>query len=256
MKILLPLFVALSISVFAQNSEIEKGVTLFKAKKFDASYKILKPYADNGDKKAQFYIGLLYDMGTIGMMDKFRAVEWYRKAAEQGYADAQYDMGVMFSKGEGIYKDLKEAYYWYSKAAAQGHGYALYNLGVANERGYGVEKNITKAAQYYRLASDKNISRASYNLGNIFYQNGEYKKAFDYYHKGSILGHPKSQFKLAWMYHQGIATDKNETMALKWYRESAYRGYKKGMINYALMLDKDGKTKEAEYWRERANQER
>ncbi len=244
----------LTISLFANNSDIDRGIAQFKAKKFDSSYKILKPYADKGDRVAQFYVGLLYDMGSIKMMDKFRAVEWYRKSAEQGYADAQYDMGVMFSKGEGIYKDLKEAYYWYSKAAKNGHGYALYNLGVANERGYGVDKNISKAIEFYKMASDKNISLAAFNLGNIYYKRGYFKEAFEYYKKASLLGHKKAQFKLGWFYHQGIYIDKNETLAKKWYRESAYRGYKKGMINYSYMLEKEGRVNEARYWSKRAKE--
>jgi len=53
---------------FLYSTDVEKGVELFKSKKFDDAYNILMPYAQKRDRVAQFYIGLIFDMGSI----KFR----------------------------------------------------------------------------------------------------------------------------------------------------------------------------------------
>ena len=46
------------------------------------------------------------------------AVEWYRKAAEQGNIRAQYSLGVMYEAGQGVSQDSVQAYLWYDLAAS------------------------------------------------------------------------------------------------------------------------------------------
>ena len=38
-----------------------------------------------------------------------KAIEWYKKAAEQGHADAQYNLGVMYENGDGVDQSDKMA---------------------------------------------------------------------------------------------------------------------------------------------------
>jgi TPR repeat protein len=61
--------------------------------------------------------------------DKKKAVEWFRKAAEQGNSDAQLDLSACYFKGEGVHEDSAEAVTWLRKAAEQGHVEAQANLG-------------------------------------------------------------------------------------------------------------------------------
>ena len=51
--------------------------------------------------------------------DYARAVQSFRKAAEDGNADAQFNLGVMYSKGRGVEQDFARAAHWYRKAAEQ-----------------------------------------------------------------------------------------------------------------------------------------
>lgn len=53
--------------------------------------------------------------------DKAEAVKWYRKAADQGNADAQYYLGMMYELGSGVAIDLPEALKWYRQAAQLGN---------------------------------------------------------------------------------------------------------------------------------------
>lgn len=64
--------------------------------------------AKQGDAKAQFGLGLMYDRGIGVKKDNFKAVEWYTKAANQGYAKAQSNLASMYVTGEGVPLDYKQ----------------------------------------------------------------------------------------------------------------------------------------------------
>ena len=61
--------------------------------------------------------------------DFVKAVEYYRKAAEQGYMEAQYELGRCYEIGLGLPSDRYQASKWYLKAAERGHAEAQYYLG-------------------------------------------------------------------------------------------------------------------------------
>ena len=77
--------------------------------------------AENGNAFAQYNLGLCYEYGTGVTLSKATAAEWYRKAADQGDADAQYKLGVFYENGYGVIKDEAQAMQWYKKAAEQGN---------------------------------------------------------------------------------------------------------------------------------------
>ena len=62
----------------------------------------------------------MYYLGDGVDVNYKKAIEWYKKAAEQGYADAQYNLGIMYENGHGVDQDDSMAMRWYAKAAAQG----------------------------------------------------------------------------------------------------------------------------------------
>ena len=70
----------------------------------------------------------MYDLGYGIEQDKTKAVEWYRKAAEQGNAISQANLGRMYENGYGIEQDKTKAVEWYRKAAEQGNERAKNNL--------------------------------------------------------------------------------------------------------------------------------
>ena len=75
-------------------------------------------------------LGKDYYFGENGKQkDYVKAVEWYRKAAEQGNANAQYILGICYQNGKGVVENSSEAVKWYRKSAEQGHAYAQCNLG-------------------------------------------------------------------------------------------------------------------------------
>lgn len=73
--------------------------------------------AEEGDKDAQYSMGLLYGKQAENAS---RAFSWFKKAALQGDAGAQYELGKCFSKGLGCEPSREQSLYWYEQAAANG----------------------------------------------------------------------------------------------------------------------------------------
>ena len=80
----------------------------------------LRKAAEQGDTRAQYNLGHMYDEGEGVPENDREAVKWFRKAAEQGYALAQYRLGFMYAFANGVGKDYVKAYAWANLAAAQG----------------------------------------------------------------------------------------------------------------------------------------
>ena len=57
------------------------------------------PLANDGDARAQYYLGRMYYEGYGVPQDKAAAVKWYRRAAEQGDAGAQATLDSLETTG-------------------------------------------------------------------------------------------------------------------------------------------------------------
>lgn len=115
--------------------------------------------AEQGNARAQFFIGLIYEDNTPWISkDLNKAIFWYRKSAEQGYSDAQYALGVRYMQGQGIEKNLLQAAYWLRKGAEQGQHDASYSLSWMYKQGKGVKKNLVIATALEGISLSSNDS--------------------------------------------------------------------------------------------------
>lgn len=85
------------------------------------AFLLYQKLADLGHAKAQFNLGVMYDLGQYVAQNYAQAVSWYCKAAEQGNANAQYNLAFKYQTGQGVIKDDTKAAYWYRKAAEEGN---------------------------------------------------------------------------------------------------------------------------------------
>ncbi len=90
--------------------------------------------AAQGDARAQYNLGVMYDKGQGVRQDYAEAVKWYRMAAEQGNANAQNNLGVMYHMAWGVPQDYVQAHLWYNLAAAQGTDQARKNRDIIADR--------------------------------------------------------------------------------------------------------------------------
>ena len=132
--------------------------------------------------------------------DKQKAVEWYRKAAEQGKAEAQFMMGEYCKKGEGVPQDDEQAAEWFRKAAEQGYARAQIMLGNLYQNGEGVPENRKEATKWYRKAAEQGNTEAQSIMGlqyGVGYgvQENEAESVL-WYHKAAIKGDISAQIAL------------------------------------------------------------
>ena len=99
----------------------EDGLAAAERKDYATSLRLWHPLAEQGNARAQLFLGLLYHNGHGVPQDYAEAAKWYRKAANQGFAEAQIILGSLYMSGLGVSHDHAEAVRWYRKAAEQGH---------------------------------------------------------------------------------------------------------------------------------------
>lgn len=146
-------------------ADTEHAIEELKKGNYQAAFNELKPLAEQGDVKAQIYLGGMYDRGN-GMTQDFKsAAKWYLKAANQGNDEAQYSLASMYQAGEGVPKDLNKAKEWYLKAANQGLAKAQLGLAALLLLGDGDE---TVAAGWALKAANQGLPEAQETLGKLY----------------------------------------------------------------------------------------
>jgi len=99
---------------------LDQGVTAYKQGDYQTAFKFWLPLAEQGNVRAQFNLGVMYEVGRGVKQDYFEAVKWFRKAAEQGVARAQLNLGVHYYQGHGVRQDKGQAKEWFGKACDNG----------------------------------------------------------------------------------------------------------------------------------------
>ena len=260
-------------SVAATLPSVEDGVKFYDQGNYDQALKVLRPAAEQGDAKAENYLGRMYSDGhgvqrddqqavqwylkaaeqghsggqeSLGGMykngygvgkDYQKAVEWYRKAAEQGDALGQFNLGYMYFNGYGVSKDYKKTVEWYRKAAEQGNDFGQYSLGVMYFNGYGVDKDYKKAVEWFQKAAERGFALAQYNLGNIYLIQKDDQQAVQWFQKAAEQGLADAETKLGWMYDQGQGVQKDHQQAAQWYRKAADQGFALAQYNLGFMYN-------------------
>jgi len=174
------------------NTDFDEGEKAFLAKEYKLAMTRLKPIAADGNRRAQSYVGSMYETGRGVERDYGEAMRWFLKAAEQGDDYSQSHIGYFYEQGLGVARDARLAAEWYAKAADQGYAWAQMSLGLLYVHGRGVPLDFTKAIFWLRNAADRNERRAQYNLG--------------------------------WAYESGTGVPKDTQEAIKWYGKAADGG--------------------------------
>lgn len=105
--------------------------------------------AQEGNKDAQYLLGLAAKHGRGVEQSHQAAVKWFTLAAERGHADALNDLGTSYSRGEGVARDDAKAFGYFRMAAERGSAAAQRNVGQMYEKGVGISKDNLKALYWY-----------------------------------------------------------------------------------------------------------
>ena len=171
--------------------------------------------------------GVQNNLGSLYLNQKnyVDALKWYRKAAEQGQRDAQYNLGIMYDQGWGVTKDEIEAVKWFMKAATQGHAGAQYNLGCAYRDGKGVRQNFVEANKWYLKAAEQGHAEAQNSIG-ISYLRGrgdfakDSQKAIEWLQKAAVQGDVNGMSNIGTIYMDGDGVKRDLDKAEEWYKKA------------------------------------
>ena len=119
--------------------------------------------AELGDVTAMANLGRLFETGEGGKLDKKKALQLFRRAADRGHAHGQHNFARHLQKAG----DVDDAARFCSLAAAQGLTVAEYGLGASYEGGFGVPKDLDEAKRLYALAAAKGHKRAKAALAEL-----------------------------------------------------------------------------------------
>ena len=103
MKRILPVL-CLTIAVFLGSvgvcwgADLQKGFDAAQRGDYATALREWKPLAEQGNARAQYNLGYMYDKGQGVPQNYKTAVKWYRLAAEQGNARAQNNLEILQKK--------------------------------------------------------------------------------------------------------------------------------------------------------------
>lgn len=128
----------------------------------DLNVEQIEEKARDGDPVAQTKMGVIYARGLMDKVeiDKKKAVEWYRKAADQGYPNGQWNLAFMYVRGEGVNEDFDKARELFLQAAEQGYAPAEYDLGMMYLYGMGGKRSRSEALTWIRKAAAQDYREA------------------------------------------------------------------------------------------------
>lgn len=111
----------LFIATESLSADFQKGLSAAERGDFATALLEWIPLAEQGDRRAQFFLGVLHHNGDGVSQNHEAAVKWYTLSAEQGFDIAQGNLGVMYALGQGVAQDNVYAHMWWNIAALQGH---------------------------------------------------------------------------------------------------------------------------------------
>ncbi|WP_053005695.1 tetratricopeptide repeat protein [Kiloniella spongiae] len=103
-----------------QAADLDKGKSALIKGDYTTALTELRPLAEQGDRTAQYYLGVMYKEGQGVAVDDTLSHQWLTKSAENGDAQAQMMMGMMYHFGSGVEENMDTARKWYQLAADQG----------------------------------------------------------------------------------------------------------------------------------------
>ena len=102
----------------ARADSFAAGSRAYAAQNYVLSAEIFARLAEQGDPRAQTYLGVMYLRGR-GVPQNFDAAAfWLHLASETGLPEAQYFLGLMYDKGQGVAQDFVVAHAWLNLAVA------------------------------------------------------------------------------------------------------------------------------------------
>ncbi len=185
----------------------EKGRAAEKNGKTDQAFRYYTMAAGMGHYGASYFLGLMYENGTCGKVERKKAAECYTAAAAGGNLGAILRLGLCYSRGFGIKRDYAAATRLLSIAAKQ-------NVEEASK-----ELQKIKTRKYLKAA------RRCYATSTVMYRRGDVLEAIKFRNIAAKLGNARAMYLLGCHFDFGDGLPMDKAKASAWFARAAKAGY-------------------------------
>ncbi len=105
----------------------------------------IKNQASQGNKRAQYRLGLAYTLGIDTKVNITMALYWLGKSANQGYIKAAHKIGILYDSNRDGKKNFLKAVHWFKVAAQKNYAPAQYHLAKMYFIGKGISRDLDLA---------------------------------------------------------------------------------------------------------------
>jgi TPR repeat protein len=149
-------------------------------------------------------VGRCYDQGWGTGIDKARAAECFRVAAEMDLPEAMYNRATLLALGEGVAEDRPEALALFERAAALGYAKAINHVGSFAEDGWVRPRDMARAAECYARAAEAGDFRGQFNHARMLIAAGDVDAALPWLGRAGAGGTSAFVVKaIAWLRSTG-----------------------------------------------------
>lgn len=193
------------------------------------------------DAESVFQQGRAFLSGQGVTKDPKMAFDLMKKAAELDHPEAIGGLGYFYANGVAVEKDEVEAVKWFRAGAEKGGSKAQYNFARMLLDGKGVEHNPATGQEWLRKSADQGLADALFTLGNIYYfgefgETKDFERAFPLLLQAAEKGYIDAQNMVGVMFSEGLGVERDENVAMQWYRKAAVEGHVKAQSNLGRLL--------------------
>jgi TPR repeat protein len=233
-------------------NDFQDGWVAYEKKDYKTAHELWLPLAEQGEPRAQFFLGFMHDMGFGVPENDKKASKWYKLVAEQGDSRGQLFTGFMYEFGHGVPKDYEKAVKWYQLASKQGYKQAkikIYKLAKKNspealkillndvENGsvqakiylakmskvqLMTSKDNQKILNQDRIAEEEEYVQVGKTMMYLVNLNKSKSKTIDNKISNAAKVMTKAQYSLGLMYAEGKGVREGKNKELKWYKPAEY----------------------------------
>ncbi|MDG2125438.1 MAG: tetratricopeptide repeat protein [Verrucomicrobiales bacterium] len=193
--------------------------------------------AEGGDADAQFAMGYVSFAGVGVEKSPGKAIQWYRKAAEQGHIAAQVNLANVLFQDEAT---QAEGVVWLKQAANKGSNRARVVLAESSVTGkWGVEKDWKEAERYLVAAAESGeMAGAGMQLAQLYDSESEgwemqSGKSLEWLNRLVGMGETPAMVRLGDKYYTGTGVEKSTAKGKGLYEKAAAKGDANGYLRLA-----------------------
>ncbi|KAG2220030.1 hypothetical protein INT45_012206 [Circinella minor] len=139
-----------------------------------------------------YWLGDCYQHGRGTIIDLSQALIWFQLAVDEAQnVDAIVQLAGMYDQGIGVPIDKQRAFELYREAAEHNHAEGQYHLGLARWRGlHDMVVNQIEATRWFTLSAAQGFGESYWAMGRMAFELGDHHLAQQHWEHGRQLEHP------------------------------------------------------------------